>query len=164
QAGLGGGSSDAAAVLRALAELYPGVAAPEALAELGAEIGSDVPLFLAGSSLVRMRGRGEVVEPLALPLPPLYGVLVQPDIGVATADAYGLLDAMEDRRPGGATPSLLAALREGTETADDLAGFLANDFETVVLAHYPEVAAAYRAVREAGALRALLCGSGSAVF
>jgi len=164
QAGLGGGSSDAAAVLRALAELYPNVAAPKALAELGAEIGSDVPLFLAAGGLVRMRGRGEVVEPLALPLPPLYGVLVQPDIGVATGDAYGLLDAVADRHYGGATPPLLAALRERTGTVDTLGELLANDFEAVVLNHYPEVAAAHRAVREAGAVRALLCGSGSAVF
>jgi 4-diphosphocytidyl-2-C-methyl-D-erythritol kinase len=163
EAGLGGGSSDAAAVLRALAELYPGRAEPSALRELSAQIGSDIPLFLSGIGLVRVRGRGEIVEPLPAALPPLYGVLVKPDVGVPTPDAYRHLDGMAGRQPGRATPRLLAALRDGLDGAA-LAACLSNDFEGAILPHFPAVAAAHRAVTEAGAVRTLLCGSGSAVF
>jgi 4-diphosphocytidyl-2-C-methyl-D-erythritol kinase len=163
EAGLGGGSSDAAAVLRALTELYPGRAETSALRELSAQIGCDVPLFLAGIGLVRVRGRGEIAEPLPSALPPLHGVLVKPGVGMPTADAYRLLDGTANRPPGRATPRLLAALRDGVDAAE-LSACLSNDFEGVILPHFPAVAAAHRAVTEAGAVRALLCGSGSAVF
>jgi 4-diphosphocytidyl-2-C-methyl-D-erythritol kinase len=163
EAGLGGGSSDAATVLRALNEFYPGRADPAPLRALAAEIGSDVPLFLAGGTLVRVRGRGEIVEPLHGVLPPLYGVLVKPDVGVPTPDAYRFMDELVDRQPSRATPRLMAALREGVDVPA-LATCLSNDFEAAVLPHFPAVAAAHRTVTEAGALRTILCGSGSAVF
>jgi 4-diphosphocytidyl-2-C-methyl-D-erythritol kinase len=154
QAGLGGGSSDAAAVLKALTRLHPGVPA------LAAELGSDVPLFLSGGSS-RMRGRGEITEPVAHP-PRLYGVLVKPAVGVPTGPAYRLLDALPDRRPGDATPRLLAALRDGG--LDAIGAAMGNDFEAAVLPAYSEVRDAHETVTAAGAVRALLCGSGSAIF
>ena len=172
EAGLGGGSSDAAAVLRALARLLPAAGAqrPEALLPIAAAIGADVSLFVVGDAgaLVRMRGRGEIVEPLshAAPPPALHGVLVRPDVGVPTGPAYALLDALPDRRPATrppATPRLLDALASGADAAV-LAAAMHNDFEAAVLPAFPPVAAAHAAVRGAGALRALLCGSGSAVF
>lgn len=86
-AGLGGGSSDAAATLLALDRLFGTELPREALAEVAAELGSDVPLFLSGSAAV-IRGRGERVEPVAFPhrLPLL---LVKPPFGVPTPWAYG---------------------------------------------------------------------------
>ena len=93
-AGLGGGSSDAAATLTGLNELFGAPLAPEALHALAAEIGSDVPFFLAGSAAV-CRGRGEIVEPIPFPhqLPLL---LIKPGFGVPTPWAYSRWrDALE---------------------------------------------------------------------
>ncbi|WP_395092998.1 4-(cytidine 5'-diphospho)-2-C-methyl-D-erythritol kinase [Armatimonas sp.] len=162
QAGLGAGSCNAATVLRAVGEALG--SSPEALLPLGAQLGSDVALFLApllplsagGGGLVRLRGRGERIEPVALTLPKLYGVLARPAIGVPTGPAYALLDALAGRTPGNATERLLAG--------ESLLSALSNDFEAAVLPAYPAVAAVHTALTDAGALRALLCGSGSSVF
>ncbi len=162
QAGLGGGSSDAAAVLLALNRLT-GVATAEQLAEIAASLGSDVPLFLQEGRPVRMRGRGERVETLPHPLPTLYGVLVKPDVGVPTGPAYAALDALPNRTPSASTARFLDALAKGTGVRK-LASLLHNDFEETILDAYPEVSRAHKAVKEAGALRALLSGSGSAIF
>ena len=162
QAGLGAGSSNAATVLKAVGEALG--SPPEALLPLAAQLGSDVALFLApllplsagGGGLVRLRGRGERIEPVALTLPKLYGVLARPALGVPTGPAYTLLDALAERTPGNATERLL--------TGESLSSALSNDFEAAVLPAYPEVAAVHTALTDAGALRALLCGSGSSVF
>jgi 4-diphosphocytidyl-2-C-methyl-D-erythritol kinase len=201
QAGLGGGSSDAAAALLALDQLLQPLGASVSAAmlqEIAAAIGSDVPLFLHGGALVRMRGRGEIVEPIETRLPKLWGVIVKPTSGVPTGPAYAALDALYGRSPGGATERLLAAFPHRSESeafgdpapsrggphplapspgaagegeigaasprVEDLARLMANDFEDAILTGYPDVAAAHHAVRSAGALRALLCGSGAAVF
>jgi 4-diphosphocytidyl-2-C-methyl-D-erythritol kinase len=164
EAGMGGGSSDAAAVLRALAQIYPERTAEAPLQALAAEIGSDVPLFLAGSGLVRIRGRGDIVEPLPSVLPRLFGVLAKPDAGVPTPEAYRLIGEKPDRPRDRATPRLLAALRDGVDDAATLAELLSNDFEDAVLACFPAVGDIHRKVTQAGAVRTLLCGSGSAVF
>lgn len=163
QAGLGGGSSDAAAVLRALDRLLPETATPDALREVAASLGSDVPLFLANGA-VRMRGRGDIVEPLPAVLPPLWGVLVKPDVGVPTGPAYALLDALPNRQPGRATDNLLRVLAQTPGDVEAVGRALSNDFEAAVLPAYPAIADAHRAVATAGAVRALLCGSGSTVF
>ena len=169
QAGLGGGSSDAAAVLKALSRRFE--MKPEKLAEIAAEIGSDVPLFLE-HDVVRMRGRGEIISSLwrepSLMLAPrlgrLYGVLVKPGIGVPTGPAYKLLDDLPNRVPGNATERLIALLKEKNIHLEAIAAVLGNDFEQAVLPAFPEVAEAHQAVADAGALCALLCGSGSAIF
>ena len=172
QAGLGAGSSNAAAVLKAIGEALG--APTEALLPLAAQLGSDVALFLNPSpspfpqgkegemrGLVRMRGRGEIIEPVALEIPRLYGVLARPAIGVPTGPAYALLDALPNRTPGTATENLLGSPFAKPE---GVGGRLGNDFEAAVLPAFPEVAAVHAALTEAGALKALLCGSGSSVF
>ncbi len=164
EAGLGGGSSDAAATLRALDRLLPGAATRATLSDLAAGLGSDVPLFLGGAGGARMGGRGERVTALPVALPALHGVLVKPGVGVPTGPAYALLDALPGRTPGGATGRLLAALRAGGGP-EAVGAAMGNDFEAAVLPAYPDVARAHPAnVGAAGAVRALLCGSGSAVF
>jgi len=165
QAGLGGGSSDAAAMLEALHAFYMGggrASTDADAAGAAAAVGSDVPLFLHHGP-VRMRGRGEVIEGLPAPLPRLFGVIVKPAVGVPTGPAYAALDALPGRRPGCATDRMLAALADGADV-EAVAGVMGNDFEAAILPAYPEVAEAHRAVTAAGALRTLLCGSGSAVF
>ena len=161
QAGLGSASSDAAVVLNWLSAHLSNNS--KKLLQVAAGIGSDVPLFLGGR-LVRMQGRGEQVGSLHLPLPIYHGVIVKPHVGVSTPMAYKLLDAIADRQPGNATQNFLSVLQSSPNDLNAIASALGNDFEAAVLPAFAEVADAHRAVRDAGALRALLCGSGSAVF
>lgn len=163
QAGMGGGSSDAATVLRTMALLFEGQVAAD-LPPLAARIGSDVSLFLIGGR-VRMRGRGEIVEAVSgsLPQHPLYGVIIKPAVGVPTGPAYALLDGLPKRQPGNATSRLLSLLKSGAGV-EEIGAAMGNDFEAAILSHYPEVAEVHQAIQKAGAVRALLCGSGAAVF
>jgi 4-diphosphocytidyl-2-C-methyl-D-erythritol kinase len=156
-AGLGGGSADAAATLRALARLGGVDAGPPRLREIGARIGSDVP------ALVEVRpalvgGRGEVVEPADVPR--TWWVLLTQTYGVRAGDAYRWWD--EEEGPAGADPeALLAAIRAGElERAGPL---LSNDLEAPVAARHPEVGTARDRLLEAGALGAVMVGSGPTV-
>jgi len=153
EAGLGGGSSNAASVLTVLASAFDRPSADAVT--LASQLGSDVPLFLAGGT-VRMQGRGEVVEPV-LGIPSVLGVVVRPETGVPTGPAYALLDAVVGRLPGTATEYLLA-------NPDNILGNLGNDFQAPVAHAYPDVALALQALTDAGARGTVLCGSGSAVF
>lgn len=167
QAGLGGGSSDAAAVLRAMHQLFPDAeeaAAPGTLSEAGAAIGSDVPLFLRTEPGLRMSGRGERIASLPAPLPLLHGVLVRPAVGVPTADAYARLDSLRNRPLRNATKRFLALLTGGTSDMSAIGAAMGNDFEAAILPPFPAVADAHQSVVDAGAVRTLLCGSGSAIF
>lgn len=157
QAGLGGGSADAAATLRLLARRWGSAPGDPRLAGVAAELGADVPFFLAGGT-ARATGRGDLIHPLA-DLPERHVLLVQPPFGVSTRDAYAWFDASpippcEDppQWPTGAGSvwsGLLPRLR--------------NDLEAVVTARQPEIGAAVEALRAAGALLAIMAGSGSAV-
>jgi len=159
-AGLGGGSSDAAAVLRALDALLPGLLSPSSLLRLGGELGSDVTFFLGASPLAMAKGRGELLEPLQ-PLPTRDVVVVMPPVHVSTAWAYRVLDEM---RTGGtfARPGAVPIPRPDSWAL--VAAVAANDFEDVVPADRAEVAASLEALRSAGASVALLSGSGGACF
>lgn len=158
-AGLGGGSSDAAAVLRCLDALWPGRAAASELSALALDLGSDVPFFLGPAGLALGRGRGERLTPLP-PLPTGHLVLVLPPVHVATGGAYA---ALAGRRAGEATP-LRVPLPEGPWALEDVAAMAENDFEEVVVAAHAQVSASLQALREAGARPFLLSGSGAACF
>ena len=156
QAGLGGGSSDAAAALLAADALLGLHLSPARLGEVGAALGADVAFFLTGGTALA-EGTGEQITPLP-PLTPSWPlVVVKPRAGVSTAAAYAALDAAADRPPGEATQHWLAGRQA-----------LGNDFEAVVLPAYPEVAAAHRLLSQTAHLgesfTPLLCGSGSALF
>jgi 4-diphosphocytidyl-2-C-methyl-D-erythritol kinase len=163
QAGLGGGSSDAAAVLRAaMAGAIRSAAPPDWLA-IARTLGSDVPFFLAGTGAL-VEGTGERVTPVGM-LPPWHVLVVKPPAAVSTAQAYRLLDERpRPTRPRNTSDSLLllAALQRGDFDAVETR--LGNDFQNVVAGHTPEVETALEALRCAGARRPLLSGSGSAVF
>ena len=166
--GLGGGSSDAAAVLQALPAWLGRPLALERRLALAAELGADVPFFLVGGQAIGL-GRGTEVYPLP-EVPPLSLVVVHPGLHVSTADAYRRLDqARGNREPLGP-----AALTSAT-AAPTMFSFCAvvcnrrwdrleNDFERVVFFTYPELARLKTALTRAGASAALLSGSGSAVF
>lgn len=156
QAGLGGGSADAAATLAALGRLWGGVPGT-LLREVASGLGADVAFFLAGGTALGL-GRGEEIYPL-VDLPPHWVVVVRPPFGVSTAEAYGWYD--EDRTAG---------LRENRELQmlpvpwPSRAAQMVNDLEPPVVRRHPEIAALKGAMKEAGALAAAMSGSGSAVF
>lgn len=163
--GLGGGSSDAGAVLRAMRRLYPRRVTADDLRDLAAGLGSDVPFFVLGTALAHGTGRGERLTALE-PLPPRPVVLVLPDFPIATADAFRWLD--EDRgeaAPPAAPPEQARTRAAGAEiTWRDVADMATNDFEVPVFRRYPALREIRGALQAEGARPALLAGSGSTVF
>lgn len=150
-AGLGGGSSDAAAVLKALARLYP---APVDLPALALKLGADVPFFL-GSGLAEGRGIGEVLTPL----PPLgaHLVLVNPGIAVSAAEAYKHLQP-EEWQPELDVLGIIQAIQAGDEP------LYWNTLESPVFRLQPYLAELKIELRRAGLYGVLMSGSGSTVF
>jgi len=159
--GLGGGSSDAAAVLRAMNRLHGDPLAEEELLRLGGGLGSDVPFFLGASPLALARGRGERLTALP-PLPPRPLLLVVPPFGVSTTEAYGRLDRRREEGGGVSRSGILGSEHGGSWEA--VSGSAENDFETVVFDLHPELARVREALAGSGAEPALLTGSGSALF
>ena len=158
-AGLAGGSADAAAVLLGMNELFGKGLGEAALAELAAEIGSDVPFCLAGGTQLAT-GRGEVLRRLA-DLPPFPVVLAKPPVDVSTAWAYGRYDAQKAvRRPE--TQKMLAAIGAGDRLR--ICRELCNVLESVTIEEHEEIRRLKERMLEAGALAAMMSGSGPTVF
>jgi 4-diphosphocytidyl-2-C-methyl-D-erythritol kinase len=155
-AGLGGGSADAAAVLRAANRIAGDPLDLAALRELGAELGSDVPSQIDPRHAL-VSGVGEVVERVELPG---FGALLVPqNPGLSTADVY----AEFDRIGGGRRVVDLAALRSHTREMA-LLPVLGNDLQPAALALRPELGSVLVSLRGAGALGALVSGSGPTCF
>jgi 4-diphosphocytidyl-2-C-methyl-D-erythritol kinase len=160
-AGLGGGSSDAAAVLRGL-ERNMGCLGPSKLRDLGAKLGSDVPFFLHDCQVGIGMGRGEeIVSWPSLPSRPL--LLVNPGFPVSTKTAYEKLGRGLTWEGPGDTP---LALARRPEKWSDLTGLLRarNDLQEVVERLHPEIAGIRHRLREAGAEISQMSGSGGTVF
>jgi len=165
RAGLGGGSSDAAATLLALNELWEIRKPLDELTPMAASLGSDVPIFLYTPTAIA-RGRGENVTPLphrAL----CHIVLGKPTEGLSTARIYEKLHARphvpsRSPHPLPETQSMTRALQKGDAAA--IAGALANDLEGPALALLPSLYHIRERMLQLGARSVLLCGSGSAVF
>ncbi|MFD0717122.1 4-(cytidine 5'-diphospho)-2-C-methyl-D-erythritol kinase [Paenibacillus sp. GCM10027626] len=158
-AGLAGGSSDAAATLRGLNRLWDLGISQQELAELGAELGSDVPFCVTGGTALAT-GRGELLQPIDNP-PQCWVVLAKPPINVSTADVYGRFN--------------VAALREHPSAADMIKAIadhsfsavcsqLGNVLESVTLQLYPEVRQLKESMHRLGADGVLMSGSGPTVF
>lgn len=146
-AGLGGASSDAAAVLLALGRRFAVPDPEHTLGDLAAEIGADVPFFLAGGTQ-RARGIGNELAPAETPVE-RWGILAWPGVAVSTRDAYGWLDAADG----------------GDRSLPPFAGGgRGNDFEAVVPARVPEAALAFEALAAGPARTVRMSGSGSASF
>lgn len=162
--GLGGGSSNAAMTLLALDRMFGANAGPARLMEMAAELGSDVPFFLIGGS-VWGSGRGERLDVLPTP-PPISLLLLLPDEGIPTAEAYSLLGAARQAgelripRPFGKSRAEWI-LREGVI---DHGADLVNDFEGVIFRTHPRLRELKEALFDAGADFALMSGSGSGIF
>lgn len=155
-AGLGGGSADAAATLRALDRLWKLELGIEEVTEVAAEVGSDVPALLrVGPSLVR--GRGELVQ--AIDLPKTWWVLVTQPLAISSSDAYRWWD---ERGATGPDPTdLTEALRAGD--VGKAGPLLFNDLEAAVVSRHSGAAEARKRLIDAGALGALVSGSGPTV-
>jgi 4-diphosphocytidyl-2-C-methyl-D-erythritol kinase len=147
-AGLGGGSSDAGAVLRALAAHFQDALDKPALARLALELGADVPYFLDPRP-ARVGGIGERIEPLGQ-LAPLACLLVNPGLPLSTAAVFAGFDA----RPGPAAPAF------DRELGLDLANDLARPAEQLC----PEIAPLRERLRQVGARAVALSGSGPTLF
>jgi 4-diphosphocytidyl-2-C-methyl-D-erythritol kinase len=159
-AGLGGGSSDAAATLTALNRLFNDPLTPGDLLEIGSGLGSDVPFFLSGAALALGWGRGERLLPMGS-LPHRPALIVPPPSPVATADAYAWLDkdrgsADTGERAAVIPPSSLGAWEEVRRLAH-------NDFEPVVAARLPEIGHWLDRLRTTAAFLVTLAGSGGAI-
>jgi 4-diphosphocytidyl-2-C-methyl-D-erythritol kinase len=158
QAGLGGGSADAAAALTVLHRLWAPARARTDLAAIAARLGADVPYFLMGGTALGL-GRGDDLYPLA-DATPYHVVLALPGFGVSTAAAYGWLDA--DRAAG-----MVARAAAGTSPLALWPGrnlYAVNDLEAPVLRRHPELSRVRETLARAGAQAAAMTGSGSAVF
>jgi 4-diphosphocytidyl-2-C-methyl-D-erythritol kinase len=159
QAGLGGGSADAMAALRLLCDVWRVPADRDLLAQVGGRLGSDVPFFAWGGTALGV-GRGDEITPLP-PLPSMACAIVRPPFGVSTADAYRwVAESRAHSRP----PE--QPFEAPASSADWRACLAAcrNDFEPVVAARHPEIAEAVAALRDAGAVLAMMSGSGSAIY
>lgn len=162
--GLGGGSADAGAVLRALNAMAPHPMSRATLQALGAKLGADVPFLTGEDALAIGRGYGERLEPVAA-LPRALVLLAAFTSGVNTKAAYGWLDA--ERADGPAIPKLGLAPEDVRDWAD-VAELAMNDFQTVVAERHDGVADALRYFEEALPVEAggftMLSGSGATVF
>jgi 4-diphosphocytidyl-2-C-methyl-D-erythritol kinase len=152
QAGLGGGSSDGAAAIRALAALWRVGLTRARARRIAVTLGADVPFFLDGGTAAGV-GRGDVIMPQP-DQPSANVVVIIPPFGVSTREAFGWWDALPAPPPRGSA---------GEEVANER-NELANDLEEPVAARHPEIARLVAALRRYGARHAAMSGSGSAVF
>ena len=154
EAGLGGGSSDATAVILALNELYGLNLSEDRLIEVAAMIGSDTAFFVRNTPQL-CTGRGEKMEPIELPLKGKYLAIAKPEEGVSTKEAYaGVKPAIPQVR-------LAEALQR---PIGEWQGVVKNDFEPHIFEAHPVIAELKKAMLDAGAIYASMSGSGSAVF
>jgi 4-diphosphocytidyl-2-C-methyl-D-erythritol kinase len=158
-AGLGGGSADAAAVLRLARNEV------EEIEDLASSLGADVPSQL-DPGLALIGGAGEVVQ--RLPPPSEYAVvLVPPDAGLATADVYAEADRLDVGRDTDELSEVRDRLREAAEAGAsplEYADLLVNDLQEAALSLRPEIAGALEALDQAGAARSLVTGAGPTAF
>lgn len=160
RAGLGGGSSDAAAALHAANRLAGDAIPRHELLQLGARLGSDVPFFLSGGALALAWNRGERMLRLP-PLPSAPGLLLAPPVPVSTADAFGWIDSSRRSPSGRGAVSLdLDALSRWS----DIARMAGNDFESEIFGRHPAVRTAFEALVGTRPMVCRMSGSGSTLF
>ncbi len=156
-AGLAGGSTDAAAVLKGLAQLYESGDSEESLCATGVRLGADVPFCIRGGTMLA-EGIGEKLSPLPAPQG-LKILLVKPPVDVPTGEVYKAFDALKPQKP----MADMAAILKGTEKRP-LTDGLYNDLAAVTEDKHPRIAALRAELCKEGALAALMSGSGPTVF
>lgn len=159
-AGMAGGSTDAAAVLKAMRELFYSELPMEELLKVGAELGSDVPYCIVGGTAL-CTGRGEIVEPLP-DLPSVYLLVFKPSFGISTPWSYQHFKEDDPMNPPADMEALLKALSE-----KDLKAFvkeMRNQLYQPARELHPELDEMIRSMEEEGAIKAMMTGSGPTVF
>ncbi len=161
EAGLGGGSSDAASTLKGLCRLWGVDLQMDKLMGLGARLGSDVPFFIhcRGGGAAFVTGRGECVRAVNMDKE-YHLVLVKPSFGVSAGWAYGNLGPFNMENSG--FDALIKALNAGE--ADRLPGLAGNDLESPVLKTHPVISEIKDTLKDSGAVLSLMSGSGTTVF
>lgn len=157
-AGLAGGSSDAAATIRALNRLWKLNMSQQEMMELGSEIGSDVAFCVVGGTALAT-GRGEKIQPIKAP-PPCWVILAKPPVSVSTAETYRALRLNEMSRPD--IEGMLQALED--YNYDGICKSLGNVLESVTMKRVSEVAQIKEQMAQMGADGVLMSGSGPTVF
>ncbi len=158
-AGLAGGSTDAAGVLHGLNRLYDINMSTDKLIEIGLDIGSDVPFCIKGGAAL-VTGRGETLKPIET-TGGIHLVLVNPQFGVSTRDAYNALDnGLIKERPD--SDGMCSAVRLGNP--QKIADLVANVFEYVIIPIYPRIGQIKDKLVSAGALGVVMSGSGPTVI
>lgn len=153
-AGLGGGSSDAAAIIKMLNEKFALGLTSEQMQNYAVQIGADCPFFI-NNTPVFATGIGNIFTPIEFNLHGKTIILVKPDIFVSTRDAYALV------KPSPAAIPLTEAIKQPISEWKQI---ITNDFEKSVFAKYPEIAAIKDKLYDMGAIYASMSGSGSAVY
>lgn len=153
-AGLGGGSADAAFVIKGLNELFELNLSFEVMEELASQLGSDCPFFIQNLPQIA-KGRGEVLAPFDLDLSKYYLKIVNPGLHVGTKEAYAGIQFQKHQK------SVSEILQQGISTWKD---DLINDFEQSVFKIHPELQKIKTQLYEEGAIYAAMSGSGSTIF
>ena len=149
-AGLGGGSSDAAATLQALSQLYP---SNIDINKIGLGLGSDVSFFLHNNKAAFARGRGEVLN--SVELPRVFLVLVNPGVAISANEAYQALNGMDKGLD-------LDAILKAIQQEEEIPYF--NTLQPAMAVKYPEVARVLSSLKQVGLKSVLMSGSGSTCF
>ena len=162
-AGLGGGSSNAATVLKALNEIVSANVSVEKLMQIGAALGSDVPFFIAGKACIAS-GRGEILDPVELPR--FWYILINPGFPVSTHWVYQNLNLTKTQENINITISKVKAFCCGGRLEDPqiLHSILINDLEDVTIRKHPGIKKIKKVLIDFGAVGALMSGSGPTVF
>lgn len=158
--GLGGGSSNAATVLKGLNELWNLNLPQETLAGLGCQIGMDVPFFFTGGTALGAHF-GEKIEPLSSLPPSLHFEIIDTGVRIASKWAYENIDMHTCGRETGKTNMLIAALKRSD--AEGVLQNIHNDFETLIFERYPELLGMKNKTLSSGADHVFLTGSGGAL-
>ncbi|MDE6862202.1 MAG: 4-(cytidine 5'-diphospho)-2-C-methyl-D-erythritol kinase, partial [Alistipes sp.] len=153
-AGLGGGSADATAVIRAIDTLFSLLLSEQELIDAAAELGSDTAFFVRNTPQY-CTGRGEIMTPVDLPLDGWWLAVVKPDEGVSTREAYAGVVPHEPERD---------LCRDLTLPVEHWQGIVGNDFEPHIFASHPRIADLKRRLADSGAAYVSMSGSGSALF
>ena len=159
EAGMAGGSTDCAAALKAVNELFDLGADTKRLMELGVKLGADVPYCVLGQTALS-EGIGEILTPVKA-LPDCYVLVVKPPVNVSTKMVYTNLKANELKRHPD-VDGMAVALEE--ENLENVASHMENVLETVTVELYPEIEHIKNIMKEKGALNSIMSGSGPTVF
>ncbi|MDP8259356.1 MAG: 4-(cytidine 5'-diphospho)-2-C-methyl-D-erythritol kinase [Candidatus Aadella gelida] len=160
-AGLGGGSSDAAAVLKGLNELTGQLLQTEELIEIGRELGADIPFFITGHSFAFGTGRGDEIEKAEAHME-IAHILINPPFGTCTEDIYRGVSAFSLTNTKGIDKMFNVFLKENDINA--IAENIYNDLQPIALQENPSLQKAFDEIKASGAKGVLLSGSGPTVF